>query len=299
MNPATAAAPRSRDDQDQSPWAAELTDVVRGMSGGLLFGVPLLYTMEVWWTGTHTSPLQMLAVLALLFVPAFALNRTAGFRSARDVRTVDALADTIETVAIGLVTTFLVLVLLRQVTLDSPLSSGLAMVLYESVPFVLGVGLARHFLHGGRARADEDDDERDRTSGKDDELHATLADLGATTLGAIFISLSIAPTDEVPLVASGMDPLWLLVFVAASLLVSYGIVFVAGFTRQEQREAQEGVFQDPLPETIAAYLVGLAIALLMLWLFQREIAFTQDLLARVVVLGLPAAVGGAAGRLAL
>ena len=62
-------------------WRAEGTDVVRAVSGGLLFGVPLLYTMEVWWTGTHTEPHQMLVLLTLLALPIFALNRTAGFRS--------------------------------------------------------------------------------------------------------------------------------------------------------------------------------------------------------------------------
>lgn len=44
----------------RTAWAAEATDVVRAVSGGLLFGVPLLYTMEVWFTGSHASPAQVL-----------------------------------------------------------------------------------------------------------------------------------------------------------------------------------------------------------------------------------------------
>ena len=45
-------------------WAEELNEVVRGASGGMLFGIPLLYTMEVWWIGSFTSPIRMLSVLA-------------------------------------------------------------------------------------------------------------------------------------------------------------------------------------------------------------------------------------------
>ena len=76
------------------PWRAELAAVVRAASGGLLFGVPLLYTMEVWWTGSHTTRAQMLAVLGLLCIPVLALNKTTGFRKSRDVRVRDAVADT-------------------------------------------------------------------------------------------------------------------------------------------------------------------------------------------------------------
>ena len=86
---------------------------------------------------------------------------------------------------------------------------------------------------------------------------------------------------------------------AASLLASYGIVFVAGFGDQEGRHTQEGPFQRPITETVVSYLVSLGVAAVLLWLFQRGGAPFDDLLTRVVVLGFPAAVGGAAGRLAL
>jgi putative integral membrane protein (TIGR02587 family) len=261
--------------------------------------------MEVWWTGAHSSPAQMAILLSLLFVPAFVLNKTAGFRTARDVRLGDALADTVETVAIGVVVTTTVLVLLRQITLDTPLPAAVGMVLYESIPFCLGAGVARHFLRGSRDLNDDSSDDSGahggdhRTSAGAGELNGTLADLGATTIGAVFIAISIAPTDEVPMIASSMKEGWLLLFIAASLLISYSIVFVAGFSGQDRRASQEGIFQRPITETMACYLVALVVAALMLWVFQRAVEPTPDLLTRVVILGLPASVGGAAGRLAM
>lgn len=282
----------------EGPWQAEVMALVRAASGGLLFGVPLLYTMEVWWVGSHTSPAQMLLVLALLGVPVLALNKTTGFRLTRDVRTRDAAADTIEALAVGIVVTGVVLVLLREIGPDTALRTALGKVVYEAVPFCLGVGVARHFLHGGRADPD-DDDTGSRSKGPARALHPTLSDLGATTLGAAFISLSIAPTDEVPMIASAMSPQWLLLLVAVTLLASYAIVFAAGFHRQEARHAQEGPFQWPVTETVVSYLVSLVVALLLLWLFQRGVRPNADLLTRAIVLGFPAAVGGAAGRLAV
>lgn len=284
-------------------WRDELVEVVRAVSGGLLFGVPLLFTMEVWWTGTHTTGAQMALVLAILFIPLLVLNSTEGFRSSRDVRLRDAAADSVESMGIGIVVTAFVLVLLREVTLQSPLGIVLGKVLYEAVPFCLGIGVARHFLHGGRdGESDGGPDGSGSGSGSGGQaraLHADLADLGATTIGATFVALSIAPTDEIPMIASAMAPAWLLVVVAASLVCSYSIVFVAGFAGQERRHGQRGPLQHPLTETIVCYLVALVVAGFLLWLFQRGQRPATDLLARVIVLGLPATVGGAAGRLAL
>lgn len=285
---------------DRSPWADELLNLVRAAAGGLLFGVPLLYTMEVWWTGSHTEPQQMLLILTLIFVPLLALNTTAGFRTTRDVRLVDAVEDSIKAVAVGLVVTGTVLWLLRQVTTDMPLAMVLGRVVNECVPFCLGIGVARFLLQGDPGMNDEGGEDRpDGSSETGEALGSNAADIGATALGATFIGLSIAPTDEVPMLASGMSPAWQLLLMGASLLLSYAVVFVAGFSGQGRRHQQRGVFQRPVTETLITYLVALLVSLVLLWTFQRGVAPSGDLLARVVVLGLPAAVGGAVGRLAI
>lgn len=280
----------------RGPWAAEAIDVVRAASGGLLFGVPLLFTMEVWWTGSRSAPAQALGMVALTFVPVILLNRTSGFRSTKDVRWRDAALDSIEAVAIGVVLSALVLFVLREVTAETPLREGLGKVAYETFPFCLGVAVAHHFL--GRGRSEDDDSEGD--DGHDEAtINATVADVGATVVGAVFVAITIAPTDEIPLLVSAMSAGWLLVVVAASLVVTYAIVFVAGFAGEEARHSQEGLLQHPLTETVACYLLALASAALMLWVFQRFEGPGSAMLGQVVVLGLPAAVGGAAGRLAI
>lgn len=283
-----------------SAWRDELLDLARAASGGLLFGIPLLYTMEVWWIGSHTDPGQMLIILAVLFVPLLALNMTAGFRSVREVRATDAVGDAIEALAVGLVTTTLVLVVLRQITVDTPVTVVLGRVVNECIPFCLGVGVARFLLEGDPGMNDDDADMRDGdTSADRQQLNSNIADIGATALGAAFIGLSIAPTDEVPMLASSMSAAWQLVVIAASLTISYVVVFVAGFSGQGERRRQRGLFQHPVTETVVTYLVALAVAGTLLWAFRREVVPAPALFTQVVVLGLPAAVGGSVGRLAL
>jgi putative integral membrane protein (TIGR02587 family) len=275
----------------------ELVDVVRAVSGGMLFGIPLLYTMEVWWIGSETQPSRMLGILALTFVPVLLLIRTSGFRTTKDTRWRDAVMDSVETVALGLVSVAVLLVLLREVTTSSPLQEALGKIVYEATPFSIGIALAQHVLRRGRAQGDDDSKEGKRS---ERDVHGTVADIGATAIGAIFVAFNVAPTDEVPMLAAAMPAAWLVGLMVASLVVSYCIVFVAGFADEEHRRSQPGVLQHPMTETVAAYLVSLLCAAAMLWFFQRLSAEDpyQLSLAHVVVLGLPAAVGGAAGRLA-
>lgn len=287
----------------ESPWRSEALDLVRAMSGGLLFGVPLLFTMEVWWTGELSPQWALLVLVALLGLPVFVLNKTEGFRSSRDVRWRDAAADAIEAVALAFVVTAVMLVLIREIRGDVPLGASLGKVIYESVPFCLGIGMARHLLSGGRdPESDDDGDDGDDGGGKPAaprRVSASVADLGATLIGSVFIALSIAPTDEVPMIASAMTPPWLLLMVAASLAASYAIVFVAGFGDQDARHAPDGPFQRPITETVTCYLIALLVSVVLLWAFQRAMLPWPELLAQAIVLALPAAIGGAAGRLAV
>lgn len=288
---------------ERGPWAAEARDAVRAVCGGILFGIPLLYTQEVWLVGGATRPRGAAVVLGLSGVVVFALNRTAGFRSTKDVRAVDALWDTVEALAIGIAVVAAVLVLLREITGATPVGVGLGKVLYQALPFCVGVGLARHFFHDESAGGDVDRSAGgggvDDGGADDDGMVPTVSDLGVTFLGAVFIGLNIAPTEEISALAAATGPQWLLALIVASLTVSYAIVFVAGFSGEERRRSQRGVLQHPVAETLFCYLVALGAAALMLLLF-RKLEGPWDLaLGNVVVLGLPAAVGGAAGRLAL
>jgi len=276
-------------------WRHEFVDAARAATGGFLFGIPLLYTMEVWWTGQRTTPLRNVALLAIVYLVLLVLHRVSGFRHHADVKLGDASRDAVEALALGLVLTAAVLVLLREITTDTPVGVALSKIVYQSIPFGLGVGVARLFLLGG----DDDAAEERSAGGGRDGWRGTFADLGATVLGAVFVGTAIAPTDEIPMLESQMDDQWVLALLGASLVISYVVVFVAGFAGEEQRREHEGVLQHPLTETVVCYLLALVAAAAMLWLFHRTDGPAALTLNRTIVLGLPTAIGGAAGRLAV
>lgn len=291
----------------QDEWRTERRDIIRGMSGGFLFGIPLMYTMEVWWIGSYTRPPLMLGVLGVTFVTIVLLNQTDGFRKNAPSNFLQALMDSIEALALGTICAALILILLREITLNTPLDEALGKVIFEAVPFSIGVALARTMLSSADEQDEQDHRETDAEARSSPQLvrqancRATIADIGATLIGSIIVAFNVAPTDEVPMLAAASSPPWLLGIIAASLIISYGIVFMAGFTTQQKRFQQEGLIQRPVVETVTSYLLSLMAAALMLWFFHRlSLADPWTMwLQYALILGLPATIGGAAGRLAV
>ncbi len=284
-------------------WAEESDELIRGISGGFLFGIPLLYTMEVWWIGSYSKASMRLVALAITYLVVFFFNRTAGFRRNQDIemRWRDTAMESVEAIAIGLVSATVVLILLRQIDIHTPLNEALGKAIFEGLPFSLGVALATSLMSGDRFELNLENNNTKGNSTKPTEIENNLADLGATLIGAIFIAFNIAPTDEVPMLAAASSSPWQIAVVVSSLLISYCIVFAAGFRGQKRRYKQRGVFQDPLGETLICYLVSLGASVVMLWFFQK-LNFSdpwQIWLNHSIILGLPAAIGGAAGRLAV
>ncbi|VEP12542.1 conserved membrane hypothetical protein [Hyella patelloides LEGE 07179] len=284
-------------------WRGEIEEIISGASGGFLFGIPLLYTMEVWFIGSYVQPPVLLCILGVTFVIILLLNRIEGFRPQESETLFGAIAETFETIAIGMTCAMLMLVILQRIDVQTPLTEILGKIVFEGVPFSLGVAFSRSLLSGDAEVSFKNRNQTEsRYSGKHKIIwQDTLADFVATLIGALFIAFSIAPTDEVVVLAASASPLWLLIIIAASMLISYGIVFAASFTNYSERRQQQGLFQSPQSETALSYLISLVAGLLMLWFFQK-VSLNDPWfiwLRYGIVLSLPASIGGAAGRLAV
>lgn len=282
---------------------------MRGASGGFLFSIPLLYTMESWWVGTVAAPPGMAVALLAACVLVFLLTLTGGFRKERAGRLDETLIETVQAVGLSLLLSSFILVLLRRITLATPLDEALGTIIFEALPFAVGVALGNELLSGERdaqsakpePQGPQQEAEQLTPASPQGIGGATFADLSASTIGAAFIAFSIAPTEEVPMLAAALTPPWLLGLIAASLAISYMIVFESGFADAEKRRSQKGLLQSPLSETVASYLIALLVSVLLLLLYNQ---LRMDdpwsvWLSHTIVLGLPAAVGGAAGRLAV
>ena len=272
----------------------------RGVAGGLIAGLPLLYTMEVWWLGETASPVHVLVMLVFATLPVGVLVLTAGFQEGRAVSVGDVVVDTSTALFLGIVTCALVLLVLQRLDLHSSLLTAVETVVVQAAPFALGAAVATQVFRPGQSREQgpgAEDEHRDAAPGI---ALATVRDLGAAATGALFFGLAIAPTEEIPMIASSLEPIAAAALVLLSLASTYAIVFIAEFADQEGRRSQEGALQHPITETVAAYVVTLAVSLCMLWMFDNLTSTgPMSVLVQTIVLGFPASVGAAAGRLAV
>jgi putative integral membrane protein (TIGR02587 family) len=278
----------SRD--ERGPWRRELDDFL----GAFLFGMPLLFTMEMWWLGTLIRPWELLVLLAIAFVANLGLARFGGFKrqEARDFA--DYVEQSIDAVAVGAIASTTVLLVLNRIDFGDPLDAMLGKIVVQTVPLSIGASVANLVFAPGKSR--EGDSENRPGIGA---WQVVLRDLGATAAGAIFIGSSIAPTEEVVMLAHQMTYLHVLALIGFSILLTYAIVFESGFHVGGRAPRVDGLAQTPQAETALAYLLSLSVAAVVLFLFNR--AELGDPLAHLVsqtfVLGLPTAIGGAAGRL--
>jgi putative integral membrane protein (TIGR02587 family) len=274
----------------------ELDDFLRGAAGGFLFGIPLLYTMELWFTGLSISSFHALVLVALSYVLSVAFVIVIGFRGDDRPGRAALLAEALDAVAIAVVVTTATLLVLGRIGPDDSLDVIVGRIAIELLPVTLGVSIANHLLPRAGSRQGDDED-RDAEAG----VSPTLRELFAAAAGALLLSLNIAPTDEVRMIAGELGELRLVALVLFSLLISYIVVFEADLGDQHRRRRSKGILQGPLEETVAAYVVALLVCGGGAWLVG---AFPDDpslgtVLGQVVVLGVPGALGAAAGRLAV
>lgn len=287
-----------RERQPAAAWASEARDLIRGLTGGFLLGVPLLYTMESWWIGQTIAMPRALLFLLVAYLLNLGFGTYFGFRR-QEPGSSHEFGDALEATALALVASGVTLVLLHQIQFDAPLDVIVGRLAVTAVPVSLGVSVANHILAPRASRTEPDEGEKE--SHGNGAWRAALLDLGASFAGALALSLNIAPTEEVPMLTTEVPKFHLPVLIVFSLVLSYAIVFAADFGDQQRRHATPGPFQRPVTETVLAYLTSLATCAAMLWLYGQIDSSTSwsVAFASVVILALPATIGAAAGRLAV
>src|SRR5690242_11216263 len=125
------------------PTGESLREYGRGLAGGLIFSLPLLYTMEVWWSGFISSPERLLVALIGTFGLLLAYNNFAGIR--HDFSAAEVVIDSVEELGLGIVTATLVLWLLGRIHRDMAIDELIGRVVVEAAIVAIGfsVGTAQ------------------------------------------------------------------------------------------------------------------------------------------------------------
>lgn len=258
----------------------------RAAGGAIIFGLPLLMTMEMWWLG-FTMDRGRLLLLTLVLLPTLALlSYHAGFEQTFSWR--DDVLDTAVAYGVGFVSAGVVLWLLSVWSLTDPPHEIVGKIAVQAVPAALGAMLARSLLSGEHADVDNTREP------------AYLGEIFIMGVGALFLSFSVAPTEEVVLIAYRLTPLKTLALMGVCLLLMHGFVYAVEFRGQESRSASATVFEEFLRLTVVGYAVALLMGAYVLWTFGRaDDLHPAEWIRASIVLGLPASVGAAAARLIL
>jgi putative integral membrane protein (TIGR02587 family) len=277
-----------------------LQEYLRGIAGGLLFSLPLLYTMEVWWAGFITHPLRLLIYILATFTLLLGYNRYCGLRC--DASPTDVAIDSIEEMGLGLVIAAFVLWLLGQITSDMAISEIVGKIIIEAMTVAIGVSI-------GTAQLGGEDNQEDDTGMKQDTLPLPFiieddnGDFGGqltiALCGAVLFAANVAPTEEVIMIATETTSSKLLVMALLSLLIGGLILFYIDFNGS-QRFSKTRSIKTVLFGATVTYAIALFASTAILWFFGRFDGIAPIIcLSEIIVLGLAATLGASAGRLLL
>jgi putative integral membrane protein (TIGR02587 family) len=262
-------------------------DHLRAAVGGLFVGLPLLWTMEMWNHAATIPPFKLLVLLALSFVIVVGFSSVSGFR--RERTWLQLLTDAVQGLGLSIVVAAAMLYLLGRLEPEAGLTTVVGRIGLLSIPVAFGTALASTVL----GEPDE---------GDDTDPVGSIGRLFMAAGGALYFALNVAPTDEVRILGSEADVPQLLLVIVASIGISLAIVFLVdlpGGRRSWHTTADGGGPLDhPLGETVAAYAIALAVSAVFLFAFGlSDDLGLRALVGHVVMLGIAASFGSAAGRL--
>lgn len=280
-------------DQPVRPISETLKQYGRSIAGGLLFAVAAIYTMEIWWQGYTTPPHVVLTTFVGALVVLAAYAHYAGMRDEKTI--VSDVMEALESLALGFLITALLLKLIGQLPSEISWFEAISRIVMVGVNASIGVAV------GSTQLGKDPDEQKDGESGEKSEGQEKGSighEVVLSFLGAILISSSVAPTEEILMIGVQAKAWEALVISILSFGIALGVV---SYTNFKGSSSDGSVFAGgPFGDACVTYAVGLLASAALLWTAGRfgETGFSASL-TMVVYLGLPGALGASAGRMLL
>jgi putative integral membrane protein (TIGR02587 family) len=255
----------------------------------LIFSLPLLFTMEMWWAGFAASPARLLVGLAATFILLLGFNEHAGLRT--DHGPLEVVIDSVEELGLGLLVAAGALALLGRIDLTMPVPEIVGKVVVEGLVVAIGVSVGTAQLGG---QHEEARDVANRGGGR-----SITAIVVTAFCGAVLLAANVAPTEEIVVLGTEMSPARLLLTVGASLALAALVLFFSEFRGSAHLTSARGP-HNVIAGCVITYAVALLSSTIILWFFGRfEGAAPRVMVGETVVLALAATLGASAGRLLL
>jgi putative integral membrane protein (TIGR02587 family) len=263
----------------------------RAFGGAIIFSLPLLMTMEMWWLGFYMDRFRLVLFLALTVPVLAVLSHYAGFEPTDGP--MDLVLNAFTALAVGFIASAFILVLLHVLQGGNSPDEIVGKIVLQAIPGAIGAMLARSQL----GTSGSDDENKRIEKARRDTYGGELFLAG---IGAMFMAFNVAPTDEMVLIGLMMTEWHAIALVAGSLLLMHAFVYAVEFRGTARLRAGIPFTSEFLRLTMVAYVLSLLISLYVLWTFGRTDGLGAVELVKVtLVLGFPAALGAAAARLIL
>jgi putative integral membrane protein (TIGR02587 family) len=263
----------------------------RAFGGAIIFSLPLLMTMEMWWLGFYMDRFRLVLFLVLTVPVLAVLSHYAGFEPTDGP--MDLVLNAFTALAVGFIASAFILVLLHVLQGGNSPDEIVGKIVLQAIPGAIGAMLARSQL----GTSGSDDENKRIENARRDTYGGELFLAG---IGAMFMAFNVAPTDEMVLIGLMMTEWHAIALVAGSLLLMHAFVYAVEFRGTARLRAGIPFTSEFLRLTMVAYALSLLISLYVLWTFGRTDGLGAIELVKVtLVLGFPAALGAAAARLIL
>ena len=273
------------------PVTNSLREYARGVAGGLMFSLPLLYTMEVWWAGFVAEPMRLLLYVAATFVLLLGYNHYAGLH--HDASWQEVAIDSVEEMGLGLLVAAGVLFLLGQLEADMQAYEIVGKITVEAMTVAIGISVGTSQLGG--------DDEKQAKGSAEASAKEEVTFVGQVVIaacGAMLFAANVAPTEEIVMIATESKIVNILGLATLSLVLTGLILYYIEFTGSGRFVRANGIL-SVVVGTVVTYAVALIVSAAVLWFFGRFDQAFVTCVAQTVVLGLAATLGASAGRLLL
>jgi len=275
-----------------------LKEYGRGIIGGLLFSLPLIYTMEVWWTGFIAPPEYLLSCIVGSYLLLLGYNRYAGMKEGSSFA--EICWDSVEEIGLAFIVSFLFLLLINRIDFGMSLNEIAGKVIVESMIVAIGISVGTAQLGGNNGEEEKNGkEEKSPAVSKKREDKKNSSSFPKRTIlavcGSVLVASAVAPTEEILMIAASSNNIHLLLMVFISLLITGVTLYYSDFKKTSKTKPATRVM---LQQITVDYSITLLVCFLLLWFFGRVRDYNYSLIvAQIVVLGIPGALGASAGRL--
>jgi putative integral membrane protein (TIGR02587 family) len=271
-----------------------LVGLARAFAGAILFSFPVIMTMEMWSLGFTIETPRLVLLMSLSIPLLIGLSYFIGFEDTSCWQ--DDVVDAFVAYTVGFATAAIFLLILNVVNFEMSGEELIGIVSIEAVIGAIGAMLAQSQLGAsGKTGSDgggEENEKRRRNARYFGELFLMI-------VGAVFLAMNVAPTEEIVLLSYKMNDTHTIILAIFTLVLMHAFVYKVEFRGQEKSSDNSpvGLF---FRFTIVGYALSLLVGFYLIWTFGHTDGMSADNIVRtVVVIAFPAALGASASRLIL